>query len=88
MLPDGREALWETDSAQGLEAQLLRGGVMVGFVPVIEGSEGFTDEQVVDAIARTDYDRPECQPARAAPPADGASRNAGTLRRFIEVYRE
>jgi hypothetical protein len=50
-LPGGREAEWDTDGMAGLEAQVMRDGMLVGFVPVIEG---FGEEQVIDAIARTD----------------------------------
>jgi hypothetical protein len=57
-LGDGREALWDVDGAAGLEAQVMRDGVLVGFVPTIPGSEDFAPGQVVDAIAGTDYDRP------------------------------
>ena len=54
-LPGGREAIWDVDGAAGLEAMVLRDGVLVGFVPKIEGSEDFTREQIVDAIAGADY---------------------------------
>lgn len=88
-LRDGREALWDTDGTAGLEAQVMRNGVLVGFVPVIPGSEGFTDEQVVDAIARTDYDQPVARQRRTpAPPAEPLPREGGVLRRFIEGFRE
>ena len=40
----------------GLEAQVMRDGVLVGFVPKIPGSEGYTIEQTVDAIAAAVYD--------------------------------
>jgi hypothetical protein len=56
VIPDGREAVWDTDGAAGLEAEVLRDGVLVGYVPQIPGSETFDDEQVIDAIARVDYD--------------------------------
>lgn len=56
-LGDGREALWDVDGAAGLEAQVMRDGVLVGFVPTIPGSEDFSPTQVVDAIAAADYDR-------------------------------
>ena len=36
---DGREALWDTDGAAGLEATVMRNGTLVGFVPMIEDSE-------------------------------------------------
>jgi hypothetical protein len=54
-LGDGREALWDVDGAAGLEAQIMRDGVLVGFVPQIPGSESFDERQAADAIARTDY---------------------------------
>lgn len=56
-LGDGREALWDVDGAAGLEAQVMRDGVLVGFVPRIEGSEEFDEEQTVAAIAGADYGR-------------------------------
>ena len=58
VLPDGREAIWDDDGTAHLEARIMRNGQLVGFIPVIPGSEHFTDEQVVDTIARTDYDAP------------------------------
>ena len=57
-LGDGREALWDTDGTAGLEAQIMRDGLLVGFVPQIPGSSGFTEAQVVDAIAREQYRSP------------------------------
>ena len=57
-LSDGREALWDVDDAAGLEAQVMRNGVLVGFVPTIPGSEDYDLAQVADAIAGTSYDRP------------------------------
>jgi len=55
VLPTGAEAIWDADGAAGLEAQVMRDGVLVGFVPVIPGSADFTVAQVVDAIADADY---------------------------------
>ena len=69
VLRDEREAIWDTDGTAGLEAQVMRNGVLVGFVPTIEGSEDFDEAQVIDAIARTDYDQPVARPAAAAPAA-------------------
>ncbi|WP_433614475.1 hypothetical protein ACQP2P_08565 [Dactylosporangium sp. CA-139114] len=66
---DGRVAVWDTDGTAGLEAQVMRDGILVGFVPMIEGSEQFSEAQVVDAIARTDYDRPIARRRTSAPPA-------------------
>ena len=88
-LPDGREATWDSDGTAALEAQVMRNGMLVGFVPVIEGSEDFTDDQVIDTIARTDYDRPIARQHRTAPPpAPALPREGGVLRRFIEGFRE
>jgi hypothetical protein len=56
-LGDGREALWDVDGAAGLEAQVMRDGVLVGFVPQIPGSETYDVDQVTDAIATADYGR-------------------------------
>ena len=54
-LGDGREALWDVDGAAGLEAQIMRDGVLVGFVPTIEGSESFDEAMTAQAIANADY---------------------------------
>ena len=86
---DGREAIWDTDGTAGLEAQVLRNGVLVGFVPKIEGSEDFDEAQVVDAIARTDYDQPIARPrSTAPPPAPALPPEGGFFRRFREGFRD
>ena len=51
VLPDGREAIWDNDGTAGLEAQIMRNGVLVGFVPSIPGAENFGDGQIIGAIA-------------------------------------
>lgn len=85
---DGREAIWDSDGTAALEAQVMRNGVLVGFVPVIEGSEEFTEDEVVDAIARTDYDKPVARPrASAPPPAPPLPQDGGFFRRFREGFR-
>jgi hypothetical protein len=87
-LGDGREAVWDTDGTATLEAQVMRNGNLVGFVPVIEGSEDFTEDQVIDAIARTDYDRPIArQRPTAPPPAPALPREGGVFRRFLDGFR-
>lgn len=53
--PDGAEALWDTDGAAGLEAQVMANGMLVGFVPMIPGSYSFDTEQTIEAIASADY---------------------------------
>jgi hypothetical protein len=89
MLTEDREALWDTDGTAGLEAQVMRNGVLVGFVPVIEGSEDFDEQQVIDAIARTDYDQPIASQRRTAPPpAPPLPQEGGFFRRFREGFRD
>lgn len=87
-LPDGREAMWDTDGTASLEAQVMRDGVLVGYVPVIEGSEDFDEAQVVDAIARTDYDQPIARQRQTAPePGPPLAREGGLFRRFLDGFR-
>jgi hypothetical protein len=84
----GREAMWDTDGTAGLEAQVMRDGMLVGFVPVIAGSENFDEDQVVDAIARTDYDQPIARQRKTAPPpAAPLRREGGVFRRFLGGFR-
>lgn len=86
VLPDGREAVWDTDGTAGLEAQVMRNGVLVGFVPSIPGSENFTEQEIIDAIAATDYDQPigrsTPSPARRPTPPPPAPTLAQRLRSF------
>jgi hypothetical protein len=87
-LPGGREAEWDTDGTAGLEAQVMRDGMLVGYVPLIEGSADFDEHQVVDAIARTDYEQPVASQRRAAPPPGPAlNREGGLFRRFRDGFR-
>ena len=87
-LPDGREAIWDSDGTDTLEAQVMRDGVLVGFVPVIEGSQHYDEAQVVDAIVRTDYDQPIARRrATAPPPAAPLPRQGGVFRRFLGGFR-
>jgi hypothetical protein len=87
-LHDGRQAEWDTDDTAGLEAQVMRDGMLVGYVPQIEGSEDFGEPQVVDAIARTDYDQPIARQRREAPPpAPSLPPEGGVFRRFLDGFR-
>ena len=87
-LPGGREAEWDTDGTAGLEAQVMCDGMLVGYVPQIDGSEDFDESQVVDAIARTDYDQPIArQRAVAPPPSPALTREGGVFRRFLDGFR-
>jgi hypothetical protein len=86
-LPGGREAQWDTDGTAGLEAQVMRDGMLVGFVPTIEGSEDFGEAEVVDAIARTDYDEPVARQRADAPAGPPLVREGGVFRRFLDGFR-
>ncbi|HVT21854.1 MAG TPA: hypothetical protein VHE57_10735 [Mycobacteriales bacterium] len=67
VIPDGREVIWDNDSAAGLEAMILRNGVLVGFVPQIPDSEDLDAEAITAIIAGTDYDAPP-PPSKPANP--------------------
>ena len=86
-LPGGREAEWDTDGTAGLEAQVMRDGMLVGYVPLIEGSEDFDEPSIVDAIARTDYDHPVARQRATAPPSPSLPREGGVFRRFLDGFR-
>jgi hypothetical protein len=87
-LPGGRDAEWDTDGTAGLEAQVMRDGMLVGYVPRIEGSEDFDEAGVVDAIARADYDEPVARLRTGAPaPAPALTREGGVFRRFLDGFR-
>ena len=63
-------------------------GDLVGYVPEIEGSEDFDEAQIVDAIARTDYDQPIARQRASAPPtAPALTREGGVFRRFLDGFR-
>ena len=87
-LTGGRQAEWDTDGTAGLEAQVMRDGMLVGYVPRIEGSEDFDEPCIVDAIARTDYDQPVARQRAVAPaPAPALPREGGVFRRFLDGFR-
>jgi hypothetical protein len=86
-LAGGREAEWDTDGTAGLEAQVMRDGMLVGYVPRIDGSEDFDESRIVDAIARTDYDQPVARQRAAAPAAAPLVRDGGLFRRFLDGFR-
>jgi len=88
VLDNDREAIWDSDGTAGLEAQVMGNGMLVGFVPVIPGSEDFDDAQITDAIARTDYDKPIAHQREAAPPpAAPLPMEGGFFRRFRDGFR-
>jgi hypothetical protein len=87
-LSGGRNAEWDTDGTAGLEAQVMRDGMLVGYVPKIEGSEDFDEPGIVDAIVRTDYDQPVARQRAVAPsPPPALTREGGVFRRFLDGFR-
>jgi hypothetical protein len=87
-LPDGRVATWDSDGTAALEAQVMRNGVLVGYVPSIEGSADFAEDEVVDAILHTDYDAPIARRrSTPLPPAAPLPRKGGLFRRFMDGFR-
>ena len=92
VLSDGREAIWDNDGTAGLEAQVMRNGILVGFVSSIPGSENFGDQQIIDAIAAADYDQPigRSRPTTPAPAGRIASapRPLGFGDRLRRTFRD
>jgi len=87
-LSDAREAVWDSDDTAELEAQVMRDGMLVGFVPVIEGSADFDEAQIIDAIANTDYDQPIAhRAAKPLAPAPALAPEGGVFRRFLGGFR-
>ncbi|MFJ4770303.1 hypothetical protein ACIP88_14450 [Streptomyces uncialis] len=91
VIDGGIEALWDIDGAAGLDAEIVDEGTLIGFVPHVPGSENFTEQQLVDAIATTNYSTeglhpptdapphpPPPGPVAPAPPADGDLPHPGT----------
>ncbi len=76
----GREALWDAHGAAGLDAQVLRDGVLVGFVTELPDSAALPAGHTAWLIATADYDlgprRREEVPAVGAPvgPPTGTGR--------------
>jgi hypothetical protein len=74
VIPDGREAIWDNDGAAGLEAMVLRDGMLVGFVPQLPDSDKLDATSIARIIADADYDakpppRPPQPPPTSAPSA-------------------
>lgn len=88
LLGDGREAVWGSEGTAGLEAEVLRDGDLVGFVPELDGSDGFTAEQIIDAICRADYANPVGHEQATRPaPAPALPVEGGLFRRFRDGFR-
>jgi len=85
----GREAIWGAEGTTGLEAEVLLDGDLVGFIPQIPGSDTFDEAQIVDAIARADYDQPEGRERPEEPsPGQPLPHEGGVFRRFTDGFRE
>jgi hypothetical protein len=91
VLPDGREAIWDNDGTAGLEAQIMRNGILVGYIDSIPESENYGDGQIVEAIATADYDRPvgRSRPSRpsTAPRVPAARPQASLAQRLKSTFR-
>jgi hypothetical protein len=87
-LPGGREAEWDSDGTASLKALVMQDGMLVGYVPRIDGSEDFDESRIVDAIIRTDYDQPVARQLAVAPTgAPALPREGGVFRRFLDGFR-
>jgi hypothetical protein len=87
-LSGGREAIWGNEGTSSLEAEVLLDGDLVGFIPEIPGSAAFDEAQIVDAIARADYDEPIGRELpEAPPPSPPLRREGGLFRRFRDGFR-
>ncbi len=62
--------------------------MLVGLVADVEGSENFTEDEVIDAISRADYDKPVARLRKTAPPAEPALPvEGGFFRRMFDGFR-
>jgi len=85
VIPDGREVIWDNDGAAGLEAMVLRDGVLVGFVPQLPDSDDLDAATIAKIIAGTDYDAPASTQPPAAPPAPPVTPSAPAPRPEVRV---
>ena len=89
VLSDGREAVWGNEGTTSLEAEVLLDGDLVGFIPEIPGSAAFDEAQIVDAIARADYEESVGRELpEAPPPGRPLPREGGLFRRFRGGFRD
>lgn len=81
-LGGGREALWDADGAAGLDAQVLRDGVLVGFLAERPDSSALPAGHQAWLIATADYDlTPRGRPEPARAPGPAATRPAAGVAR-------
>jgi hypothetical protein len=67
----------------------MKDGMLVGFVPSIDGSEDFDEDKTIEAMLHTDYDQPIARRRSAPPPpATPLPRQGGVFRRFLGGFRE
>src|SRR5580693_1751838 len=89
VIDGGREAIWGNEGTSALAAEVMLDGDLVGFIPEIPGSAAFDEAQIVDAIARADYDEPVGRELpEAPPPGQSLTREGGLFRRFRDGFRE
>lgn len=68
-LVGGREAVWDADGSAGLAAQVLRDGVLVGYVTELPDSAARPAGHLAWLIGTADYDlSPQRRPDLARPP--------------------
>jgi len=88
VLAPNLEAIWAADGTARLSAEVLSDGDLIGFIPELAGSEGFSDAELVDAIARADYTNPEGSERPVSPPPTPALPiEGGVFRRFRDGFR-
>jgi len=86
VIPDGREAIWDNDGAAGLEAMVLRDGVLVGFVPQIPDTDELDASAIAELIAAADYDAPP--PVRQPSPASAAPKPLTPEQQRQQTWRD
>src|SRR3954464_9243445 len=89
VVPGGRDAIWDNDGAAGLEAMVLRDGVLVGFVPQIPDSDALDAAAITAIIAETDYDAPpppapKSNPTSAPSTVPAAAAASKTARKWTD----
>jgi hypothetical protein len=87
-LPDGREAVWDTDGTAGLEAQVMRNGMLVGFVPHVPGSRTSTSSRS-SRRSCTPTTRPRWRAGRAPlrSPGPPLRPRGGLFQRALDGFR-